>query len=96
LHRHSAILTAFSVLNYRSDTINPSVAIGTDLTNGGGFFIPAIDFVLGDSWRLKLEADIFWVRKSSKKLFDTDVPGTQLMGYFDKNDQFVARVTRQF
>jgi len=96
LHRHSAILTAFSVLNYRSDTINPSIAIGTDLTNGGGFFIPAIDFVLGDSWRLKLEADIFWVRKSSKKLFDTDVPGTQLMGYFDKNDQFVARVTRQF
>lgn len=96
LNRNSTILTAFTVLNFKSDTINPSFAIGTDLTNGGGFFIPAVDFVLGDNWRLKAEADIFWVRKSSKKLFDTDVPGTQLMGYFDKNDQFVVRLTRQF
>lgn len=94
--RNSTILTAFSVLNYKSDTINPSVAIGTDLTNGGGFFIPAVDFVLGDSWRLKVEADLFWVRKSSTNLFDSDVPGTQLMGYFDNNNQFVARLTRQF
>ena len=96
LNRHSAILTAFTVLNYKSDTINPSFAVGADITNGGGFFIPAVDFVLGDSWRLKLEADIFWTRKSSTKLFDTDVPGAQLMGYFDKNNQFVARLTRQF
>lgn len=96
LKEHSTILTAFTVLNFRSDTINPSFAIGTDLTNGGGFFIPAVDFVLGDSWRLKVEADLFWSRKSSKELFDTSAPGTQLMGYFDKNDQLVARLTRQF
>jgi len=96
LKRHSTILTAFTVLNFKGDTINPSFAVGTDLTNGGGFFIPAIDFVLGDHWRLKAEADIFWVHKSSKKLFDTDVPGTQLFGYFDKNNQLVFRLTRQF
>lgn len=96
LEKHSAILTAFTVLNYKSDTINPSFAIGTDLTNGGGFFIPAVDFVLGDNWRAKVEADIFWVRKRSEKLFDTDNPGTQLMGYFDKNNQLVFRLTRQF
>lgn len=93
---HSTILTAFTVLNFNSDTINPSFAIGTDLTNGGGFFIPAVDFVLGDKWRLKVEADIFWTRKDSKKLFDTDAPGTQLMGYFANNDQLVVRLTRQF
>ncbi|WP_240327717.1 DUF1302 domain-containing protein [Dechloromonas sp. HYN0024] len=93
---HSTILTAFTVLNFRSDTINPSFAIGTDLTNGGGFFIPAVDFVLGDKWRLKVEADVFWTKKDSKKLFDTDAPGTQLMGYFANNDQLVVRLTRQF
>jgi hypothetical protein len=94
--RNSAILTAFTLLNYAGDTINPSFAVGTDLGNGGGFFIPAVDFVLGDSWRLKAEADIFWKRKSSKELFDTDNPGTQLFGYFDNNDQLVFRLTRQF
>lgn len=96
LKEHSTILTAFTVLNYKSDTINPSFAVGVDLTNGGGFFIPAVDFVLGDSWRLKVEADLFWSSKSSKNLFDTNVPGTQLFGYFEKNDQLVARLTRQF
>lgn len=96
LKRHSTILTAFTVLNFKSDTINPSIAAGVDLTNGGGFVIPAVDFVLGDKWRLKAEADIFWTRKSSKNLFDTNAPGTQLMGYFENNNQLVVRLTRQF
>jgi hypothetical protein len=96
LHRHSTILTAFTVLNFKGDTINPSFAVGTDLTNGGGFVIPAVDFVLGDAWRLKVEADLFWADKSSTKLFDTNAPGTQLFGYFKNNDQLVFRLTRQF
>lgn len=96
LQKHSTILTAFTVLNFKSDTINPSFAIGADLTNGGGFFIPAVDFVLGDNWRAKVEADLFWASKASTKLFDTNVPGTQLMGYFKNNDQLVVRLTRQF
>jgi hypothetical protein len=96
LKKHSAILTAFTLLNYKGDTINPSLAVGTDLNNGGGFVIPAVDFVLGDSWRFKAEADLFWKKKSSKNLFDTDNPGTQLFGYFDNNSQLVFRLTRQF
>lgn len=96
LKRHSTILTAFTMLNYKSDTINPSFAVGTDLTNGGGFFIPAVDFVLGDSWRMKVEADILWSKNSSNKLFDGNNPGTQLFGYFSNNSQLVLRLTRQF
>jgi hypothetical protein len=96
LKEHSTILTAFTVLNYKSDTVNPSFAIGADLTNGGGFFIPAVDIVLGDNWRAKIEADLFWHSHQSKKLFDTDSPGTQLFGYFAQNSQLVFRLTRQF
>ncbi|HEY6898267.1 MAG TPA: LysR family transcriptional regulator, partial [Rhodocyclaceae bacterium] len=96
LKKHSAILTAFTLLNYKSDTINPSLAIGTDLNNGGGFVIPAVDFVLGDSWRLKAEADLFWANKKSTQLFDGNNPGTQLFGYFANNSQLVFRLTRQF
>lgn len=96
LKRHSTILTAFALLNYKGDTINPSFAVGTDLSNGGGFFIPAVDIVLGDSWRLKVEADLFWSKDSSKKLFDSNNPGTQLFGYFANNSQLLFRLTRQF
>jgi hypothetical protein len=96
LKRNSTIVTAFTLLNYRGDTINPSVAVGADVTNGGGFFIPAVDFVLGDSWRLKVEADLFWRNAASTKLFDTANPGTQLFGYFANNSQLVFRLTRQF
>ena len=94
--KRNSILTAFTVLNYRSDTINPSFAIGTDLNNGGGFYIPAVDFVLGDNWRLKVEADMFWAKKQSKQLLDADAPGTQIFGWFKNDDQLVFRLTRQF
>lgn len=96
LKRHSTILTAFALLNYKGDSINPSIAIGTDVNNGGGFVIPAVEFVLGDNWRLRAEADLFWHRAASTQLFDGNTPGTQLFGYFANNDQLVFRVTRQF
>ena len=95
LKKHSAILTVFSVLNYRGDTINPSIAAGVDLNNGGGFVIPAVDFVLGDNWRLKAEADIFWRKHAASTPFDPN-PGVQLFGYFANNSQLVFRLTRQF
>lgn len=96
LSKHNPILTMFTVLNYRSDTINPSFAVGFDLKHGGGFFIPAVDFVLGDQWRAKVEADIFWNRDhASNGLFDPN-PDVQLFGYFHRSSQLTFRLTRQF
>jgi len=95
LTKHNAILTAFTVLNYRSDTVNPSLAVGVDLNHGGGFVIPAVELVLGDSWRAKIEADIFWTRHVSKTLFDPN-PSVQLFGYFNRSSQLTFRLTRQF
>ena len=92
---HSPILTVFTVLNYRSDTINPGFAAGTDLRNGGGFAIPSVEFVFGDNWRLKAEADVFWASDSASAPFDPN-PNVQLFDYFDNNSQFVLRLTRQF
>jgi hypothetical protein len=95
LHEHSTILTAFTVLNYRGDTINPGLAIGTDLTNGGGFVIPSVELVFGDNWRAKIEADLFWSSGTSDELFDPN-SSTQLFGYFNNNSQLALRLTRQF
>ncbi|MBI2312614.1 MAG: LysR family transcriptional regulator [Betaproteobacteria bacterium] len=95
LKEHSTILTAWTVLNYKGDTINPGLAVGFDLTNGGGFLIPSVDFVFGDKWRLKVEADIFWRKGAASVPFDPN-PNVQLFGYFANNSQLVARLTRLF
>ena len=72
---HTAYLTIFTLMNFHRDTINPSFVAGTDLTKGGGFAIPAVEFVWGDDWRLKVEADLWWndgdAKKSCKNLGGT-------------------------
>ncbi|MES1943936.1 hypothetical protein PC39_07474 [Salinisphaera sp. PC39] len=94
---HSVIATAILGLNYKNDTINPQLAGGYDVSYGGGFVIPSVQFVWGNHWRLKLEADIFFDDGS------TPPPGspatsddTTIFGYFDHNDQLMARLTYQF
>lgn len=64
---HQAYLTIFTLLNFHRDTINPSFVAGTDLSRGGGFLIPAVEFVWGDDWRLKVEADLWWNDGDVKK-----------------------------
>ena len=64
---HTAYLTIFTLMNFHRDTINPSFVAGTDLTKGGGFAIPAVEFVWGDDWRLKVEADLWYNDGDAKK-----------------------------
>jgi hypothetical protein len=101
LKQNTTILTGILAMNYDNDRINPAVAVGTDLTNGGTFLIPSVEFVLGDNWRLKAEADLFYGAKTRPQAFDLGSgnaadAGTPLMGYFHGNDQFVLRLTRNF
>lgn len=102
LKENNTILTAFTVLNYRNDEINPSFAVGFDLGNGGGFAIPAVSMTFGDKWLAKLEADIFWDDgKTNRQQFGgSGSPGggrdSQLFGWFTGASQLALRVTRQF
>ncbi len=95
LNEHSTILTMFTGLNYKNDTINPGLAVGFDLSNGGGFAIPSVSVVFDDKWVAKAEADIFWDGgKSNRTQFSAGE--SQLFGYFSRASQLVLRVTRQF
>lgn len=94
LSSNNSILTAFTVLNYRNDEINPGFAIGFDLNHGGGFAIPSVSMTFGDKWLAKLEADIFWDNGSNNRQFSGQK--SQLFGYFKGSSQLVLRVTRQF
>lgn len=94
-NQHNTILTMFTGLNYKNDTINPGLAVGFDLTNGGGFAIPSVSVVFDDKWVAKAEADIFWDGgKSNRQQFSGGE--SQLFGYFSRASQLVLRVTRQF
>jgi hypothetical protein len=94
-HRDSALLTTILAMNYNNDRINPAIAAGWDVTYGGGFIIPSVEFVMGDNWRLKAEADLFYNRGRNKQPGQVE-SNTGLMGYFANNNQLVFRLTRQF
>lgn len=92
--KHSTIATVILGLNYRNDKINPQLAAGVSLQGGGSFLIPSVEFVYGDHWRLVLEADLFFSK--NKRQPGQIENSTGLFGSFANNNQFVARLTRQF
>lgn len=96
---HSTVATAILAMNYRYDTINPTFAAGWDPSNNGGFFIPSVDLVYGEHWRIRFEADLFFHDGDSK--FNSGNPwtastDTHLFGYFANNNQLLMRATYQF
>jgi hypothetical protein len=103
---HSTVATAILALNYRYDTINPTFAVGWDPSNNGGMFIPSVDFVFGEHWRLRFEGDFFFHDGDSKFADNFAIGGTppswtgtkdtHLFGTLANNNQFLARLTYQF
>jgi len=92
--QHTTLVTMILGLNYRNDTINPSVAVGTDVSNNGGFVSPSVDFAWGDHWRLKLEGDFFFY--GAQKQPGQVEQSTHLFGTLANNDQLLLRLTWQF
>ncbi|MCK8514940.1 LysR family transcriptional regulator [Methylonatrum kenyense] len=97
--RFETFVTGILGLNYNNDRINPQLAVGSDLNNGGAFFvIPSVEFAYGDNWRVLVEADLFFPLGNRKKSSD-DLDGsrdTRTIGYFDRNNQLYARFTYNF
>jgi hypothetical protein len=91
---HSTIATIILATNYKNDRINPTLALGRDLSYGGGFIIPSVEFAFGNHWRLRVEADIFFDRGSNTAAEPSN--NTHLFGYFGNNDQLVARLSYLF
>lgn len=91
----STIATAILAMNYDNDRINPTLAFGTDLTYGGSFVVPSVEFAYGNNWRVRVEADLFFNDERQKRAL-TGFTDTNLFGYFDGNDQLAMRLTYQF
>lgn len=97
--RWSTFVTGILAMNYNNDRINPQLAVGSDVTGGGSFFvIPSVEFAYGNNWRILVEADLFFPLGNRKKDAD-DLDGskdTRTIGYFDRNNQLYARFTYNF
>ncbi len=107
---HTTYLTLFSFLNFKRDTINPSFIVGLDVGNGGGFAIPGVEFVFGDDWRFKVEADLWWSDGDEKQVAAVANPATgahvnplgvsenaaSFFDWFADDNQLVFKLTRQF
>lgn len=95
--RWSTFVTGILALNYHNDRINPQLAVGSDVTGGGSFFvIPSVEFAYGDNWRVLVEADLFFPLGNRLKEADGDSTDTRVIGYFDRNNQLYARFTYNF
>lgn len=94
MKKHSTMLTVILGLNYDYNNINPTLALAADLSYGGGLVVPAIEFVLGDKWRLKAEADIF-LYKHDKQPGEIENQ-TAGFGIAAHGNQLIFRVSRQF
>lgn len=92
--KHETVITNIFSLNYSNNNINPTLVLAYDATNGGGFVIPYVDFVMGDHWRLRTEVDYYFHPKNANTPNATDSPTT--FGLASNNNQFTLRLTRQF
>lgn len=92
----SALLTWIFNLNYSNDRINPGFAGGMDLSNGGGFLLPNIQFQFGDRLRLRGEFVYFWDDGSANIGTVDATRDVHVFGYFDNTNQLFARLTYLF
>ena len=99
IHEHSVMVGALVLLNFMNKSVNPMLAGCFDATYGGGVLIPSVDFIMGDNWRLKIEADLFFPNgeKQVTNPIQQDIEThTNFFGYFANNSQLMLRLTRQF
>ncbi|HBG50532.1 MAG TPA: hypothetical protein DDW89_01775 [Gammaproteobacteria bacterium] len=92
---HTVFLTASLLLNYRYDTILPSLAGGVNLNGADAFLIPAVTFVFGDHWRLAFEADLFF-QNNTKKIFGPPENKTHVLGTTGDSSVFLSRLSYHF
>ncbi len=90
---HNVLATGILTLPYMHDSLIATLVGIADLTQGGAFVIPSLEYQWGPHWRFKLEADL---ALGGKAITNPSAPDGSIVGYFDHNDQLLLRTTFQF
>ena len=93
---HTTYITSAMTFSYDYDSILPGFAIAFDAGNFDAFLLPYIDFIIGNNWRIRAEANLFFPRHTNKQFGNFRDHDTRLFGGLANHDQFAVRVTYQF
>ena len=87
------LATVILTLPYMHDTLIGSIVGIADLTEGGTFLVPSLEYQWGPHWRFKLEADL---ALGGKSITNPSAPDGSIVGGFEHNNQLLLRTTFQF
>jgi hypothetical protein len=93
--RHNTLATTIFDLSYDNGRIHPQLVLGSDVSNGGGFYIPSLTLQLSKNLRWKVEYDGFWDNGHATGPV-TGGDRTTLFGYLHKRDQIYTSLTYLF
>jgi len=90
---HNVLATVILTLPYMHDTLIGTIVGIADLTEGGAFLVPSLEYQWGPHWRFKLEADL---ALGGKSITNPSAPDGSIVGGFEHNNQLLLRTTFQF
>ncbi len=90
---HNVVATAILTLPYMHDNLIATFVGIADLTQGGGWFIPSLEYQWGPHWRFKVEADL---PMGGNSISNPTAPDGSIVGAFENNSQLLLRTTFQF
>ena len=91
--KHNVLATMILTLPYMHDTLIGTVVVIADLTQGGAFLVPSLEYQLGPHWRFKIEADL---TVGGQSITNPAAPNGSIVGGFEHNNQLLLRTTFQF
>jgi len=90
---HNVLATMILTLPYMHDTLIPTLVVIADLTQGGAWVVPSVEYQWGPHWRFKLEADF---AIGGQSITNPSAPDGSIVGGFEHNNQLLLRTTFQF
>ncbi|MCB1661479.1 MAG: LysR family transcriptional regulator [Pseudomonadales bacterium] len=94
--KHNTIATMILSNPFMSDKLNFTVVFLADLTEGGGMFIPSLQYDYGAHWRFKVEADLAFGGDKTDINVGFPPDTGSVFGALRDDDQFLFRITYQF
>ena len=94
---HSVVATLVVATNYKFDQINPTAVVAYDPTYKGALFVPFVDWLFGDHWRLHTELQFYFpMGTQTDPVTGNGALDTHGFGTLANQNQANVRLTYQF